>query len=425
MKIKIKEKSYREVADIQPPKHKKPMKQSIFFRLLLRIASTPDLWATRFKLRKVGMERLGKREPCLYLMNHSSFIDLEIASVVLFPRRFSIVSTTDGFVGKNLLMRFLGCIPTKKFILDLGLVKDMIYAVKELKSSVLLFPEAGYSLDGRTTRLPESLGSFVKMLGVPVVMIETRGAFARQPLYNNLNKRKVRVSAEMRYLLSADETQSKTAEEINTLINDCFSFDAFRQQKEEKIHIAEPCRADYLHRLLYKCPACLTEGKMLGKGTTITCEACGKTHVLTELGELEAIDGQTSFSHVPDWYDWERTCIRRELEDGNYRLESDVEIYMLVDTKALYHVGDGTLTHTKEGFRLVGCNGELDYRQKPLSSYTLNADYYWYEIGDVIGLGNQKALYYCFPKSRDVSVTKARLATEELYDIVRLEKKSR
>ena len=165
MKIRIIEKSYREVADIQPPKHKKPMKQSLFFRLLLRVASAPDLWATHFRLKKVGMERLGKHEPCLYLMNHSSFLDLEIASVILFPRRFSIVSTTDGFVGKNLLMRLLGCIPTKKFVTDLTLVKDMIYAVRTLKSSVLLFPEAGYSLDGRTTRLPDSLGQFVKMLG--------------------------------------------------------------------------------------------------------------------------------------------------------------------------------------------------------------------------------------------------------------------
>jgi 1-acyl-sn-glycerol-3-phosphate acyltransferase len=424
MKIRIIEKSYREVADIQPPKHKKPMKQSLFFRLLLRVASAPDLWATHFRLKKVGMERLGKREPCLYLMNHSSFLDLEIASVILFPRRFSIVSTTDGFVGKNLLMRLLGCIPTKKFVTDLTLVKDMIYAVRTLKSSVLLFPEAGYSLDGRTTRLPDSLGQFVKMLGVPVVMIETRGAFARQPLYNDLHKRKVRVSAEMRYLLSVEDTKSKSAEEINTLIKDCFSFDAFAQQKEDRVRITEKNRADHLHRLLYKCPSCLAEGSMQGAGTSLTCEACGKVHHLTELGELDALDGKTDFSHIPDWYDWERACVRRELEDGSYRMESDVDIYMLVDTKALYRVGEGKLTHDRDGFRLVGCDGALNYHQKPLSSYTLNADYYWYEIGDVIGIGNQKALYYCFPKNRENPVTKARLATEELYNLLRLEKSS-
>ena len=54
------------------------------------------------------------------------------------------------------------------------------------------------------------------------------------------------------------------------------------------------------------------------------------------------------------------------------------------------------------------------YEQKPQASYTLNADYFWYEIGDVIGIGNRDALYYCFPKD-GASVTRARLATEELY----------
>ena len=102
------------------------------FRLLLKIVSLPDLLATKFKYRKIGMERLGKNEPALFLMNHSSFIDLKIASSILFPRKFNFVCTSDGVVGKSLLMRFLGCIPTNKFIFDSRLVRDMIYAVKTL-----------------------------------------------------------------------------------------------------------------------------------------------------------------------------------------------------------------------------------------------------------------------------------------------------
>ena len=89
---------------------------------------------------------------------------------------------------------------------------------------------------------------------------------------------------------------------------------------------------------------------------------------------------------------------------------------MLVNTKALYMVGEGSLTHDETGFRLTGCDGKLDYSQGPLTSHTLNADYYWYEIGDVICIGNKDALYYCFPSGDDV-VTKTRLATEELYKL--------
>ena len=85
-------------------------------------------------------------------------------------------------------------------------------------------------------------------------------------------------------------------------------------------------------------------------------------------------------------------------------------------------IGEGRLVHDENGFTLTGCDGELHYEQKPLSSYTLNADYYWYEIGDVIGIGNRDCLYYCFPQVEGDVVTKARLATEELYKMT-MEKK--
>ena len=182
MKIKTKSMPYDKVVAPSTDPHKNPKKPNILFRTLVRLLSIFDLAATHFRYEKIGMERLGKREPCLILMNHSSFIDLKIASKILYPRPFNIVCTSDGFIGKNWLMRQIGCIPTKKFVAELGLIKDMNYALKTLSSSVLMYPEASYSFDGTATPLPESLGSCLKMLGVPVIMIRTEGAFARDPL---------------------------------------------------------------------------------------------------------------------------------------------------------------------------------------------------------------------------------------------------
>ena len=154
MKIKIKKKSYEEVLAKPVGIHHSPLRQLWIFRLLLKLLSIPDLWATHFTHREIGMERLGKHEPCLILMNHSSFIDLKIAATILYPRPFSIVCTSDGFVGKNWLMRLIGCIPTKKFVTDMNLVRDMLFALKKLNSSVLMYPEASYSFDGTATPLP-------------------------------------------------------------------------------------------------------------------------------------------------------------------------------------------------------------------------------------------------------------------------------
>ena len=422
MKIKVTDKSYEEVMALPREEHRKPLKPSIFFRTLLKLLSSADLKATNFHCRSIGMERLGADEPCLILMNHSSFIDLKIASTILYPRPFNIVCTSDGFVGKEWLMRHLGCIPTQKFVSDLGLVRDMVYTVKELHSSVLMYPEASYSFDGTATPLPESIGKCVKMLGVPLVMIRTYGAFARDPLYNGLQLRKVDVSADLEYLLSPQEIAKASTAEINTLLAERFSFDNFRDQQEQQIRITEPFRADGLNRVLYKCPHCGKEGDMTGKGTTLTCNSCGKTYLLTETGFLEAQEGETEFSHIPDWYRWERSCVRQELLDGSYRLDIPVRICMLVDSRSIYRVGEGRLIHTREGFHLSGCEGRLDYRQKPTSSYSLYSDYFWYELGDMICIGNSKALYYCFPTGQQDVVAKTRLAAEELYKLTKADR---
>lgn len=394
----------------------------------MRLASTPDLHAVHFAYEKKNLERAGKG-PWLVLMNHSSFLDLEIASKILFPKRYNIVCTSDGLVGKEGLMRHLGCIPTQKFVTDLKLITDIKHAVQNNKISVLMYPEASYSFDGTATPLPRRMGVLFKALRVPIVMITTFGSFARDPLYNNLQKRKVKVSARIECLLTPEEVEGKSVEEIDVILDQAFAFDYFRWQQENQVRIEESFRADGLHRILYKCACCGTEGQMEGSGTTLVCHACGKSWELDPLGYLkekespspagketgrEKLPDEKSFSHIPDWYAWERECVRKEIDDGRYVLDTEVEIGVIVDFKSLYMVGSGTLHHDADGFVLDGCEGKLHYQQTPKENYSLYADYFWYEIGDVICIGKKDCLYYCFPKKKDV-VAKTRLACEELF----------
>ena len=416
MKIKTMRRSYDEVMALPRPAHKKPWKPTLLMSTVMRLASAPDLWATHFTYTRD--KKSEPREPCLILMNHSSFIDLKMATAILYPKPFGIVCTTDGMVGKGLLMRSLGCIPTQKFVTDLNLIRDIKYMLKEKKTSVLMYPEAGYSFDGRATTLPSGFGGLIKMLNVPVLMITTRGAFARDPLYNGLQNRKVKVSAEVTTLLTREQVETLSADELDQAVKDAFSFDNLAWQYETGLRITEPFRADGLHRILYKCPACGAEGDMEGKGTKLTCHACGKSWTLTELGRMEADNGETEYPHIPDWFAWERAEVKAEIDKGAYGLDTPVDIALMLDYKGLYMVGEGRLTHTPEGFVLDGCEGKLHYEQKPRASHTLNADFYWYCIGDVIGIGNRDCLYYCFPKpvnGKIPPVAKARLAAEEMY----------
>ncbi len=405
---------------MKPQKNYKPIKPAFFFRLILKIASAFGLIGTKYKFKEIGMDKLPKDQPALYLMNHSSFVDLMIAAYTLFPRKFSIVTTTDAFVGLNPILRLIGCIPAKKFIADTRMVRDMMHAVKKNNTSIVMYPEASYSFDGTATTLPDSIAKFVKLLGVPVVMIRTYGAFSRDPLYNGLQvRKKVSVSADVKYLISPEQISSMTDSQINEIIREEFSFDNFRWQQETGLKISESFRADGLNRVLYKCPHCLTEGEMTGKGITVICNHCGKSWELTENGYMKALDGKTEFDHIPDWYRWERECVRSELIDGSYGLDIPVRILMGVNTRAIYEVGEGRLTHNNDGFRLVGCDGKLDFSLKPQASYSLYSDYLWYEIGDMICIGDTKAFYHCFPLVEGDFVAKTRLATEELYKLTK------
>ncbi len=403
------------------PKAQKPLRPWWLLHAVVRVLAIPDLWATHFTFDKHRMNEAGKG-PYLILMNHSSFIDLKIASRLFFPKTYGIVCTTDGLVGKSWLMRLLGCIPTQKFVNDLALIRGINHLIKNKKTSVLMYPEAGYSFDGCATTLPAGLGRLLKQLDVPVVTVITQGAFARDPLYNGLQLRKVRVHADVTCLFTQDEVRSLSTEQLDDGLQNAFTFDNFAWQHENGVEIRESFRADGLHRILYKCPRCGAEGTLAGKGVHLTCHTCGKMYELGVLGRLHATDGDTRFAHIPDWYRWQRECVRQELLDGSYRLDTAVNIGMLVDHKALYMIGEGRLVHDADGFTLTSNDGALHYTQKPLFSYSLNSDYFWYEIGDVIGIGNRDALYYCFPQE-NVSVTKARLAAEELYKLQKTSKK--
>lgn len=420
MKIKTRRRTLAEALAMPRPKHKNPKKPSIFFRTLIRVLSFFDLRETKFSFTKSRMEEAGEG-PYLILMNHSSFIDLEIAYSIFYPKPMCIVCTSDGFVGKEWLMRAIGCIPTQKFVSDITLIRDMAYTLNEKKTSVLMYPEASYTFDGTATPLPRRMGTLLKRLGVPVLTVMTKGAFLRDPLYNCLQKRKAKVSAHLSCLFTREELAELPVEELDRRLDEAFTYDHFATQQAEHVAVTEPFRADGLNRILYRCAACGTEGRMEGKGTSLVCHACGKRYEMDEYGRLAAAEGETEFPHIPDWYAWERECVRGELLRGDYRLDVPVSIGVMTDYRAIYMVGKGRLVHDAEGFQLFDEHGACIYTQSPVACYGLYADYYWYEIGDVICIGNRHALYYCFPQEGDYAA-KTRLAAEELYKLKKAER---
>lgn len=427
MKTTVKHMDYEQVMALPRPAHMAPRKPNIFWRTFVRSICGLGMGGCKLEYTKEGLDQIPQDQPCLILMNHTCFADMPIAYKLLYPRAFNIVCSNDGFIGfwgiMGWLMRRIGCFSTQKFVTDLRLVQDMEYCFKKLNTSVLMYPEAGYSFDGTATTLPRKFGVLLKKFDVPVIMIETSELYLRNPLYNELQIRKAANAKARAYVLfTQEDIREKSVKELSEGFEAAFGFDHYRWQKEQGLQVHDDFRADGLHRILYKCAHCGQEGRMEGKGTLLTCHHCGKQYELTPLGELKALEGETEISHIPDWYRWEREQVSKEILEGEYLLDTDVDIAMQVDFKAIYKVGQGHLTHDRDGFTLTGCDGKLHYTQKPQSCFSLYADYYWYEMADCICIGDTEVHYFLFPKKEGVSVAKLRLATEEMYKLYKSRK---
>jgi hypothetical protein len=157
---------------------------------------------------------------------------------------------------------------------------------------------------------------------------------------------------------------------------------------------------------------------MASEGIQLVCTACGKRWIMDETGSLSADAGETEFSHIPDWYEWERANVRREVEQGAYHCACPVHVESLPNADGYIHLGDGTMTHDAEGFlvHVSGPYGTFEMKKPVQSLYSCHVEYnYLGKYGDCVDLNTLEDTWYCYPYGCDFSVTKVSLATEELY----------
>ena len=394
-----------------------PIRQPKALTYLIWLLSRCALIGKKWKVEKINME--GLKPPYMMLSNHMYFIDFELAAMGTGGHRVNNVVNIDGYYRRPWLMELIGSIGTRKFTMDLHLIKSINKVLK--RGDVMsMYPEARYSPCGTLSYLPESLGKLVKMNKVPVVAVVHHGNHLMTPFWNFRKPRKVPLHTTMTQILTAEQVKSMTVEEINAVLHEALWYDDYQYQKDNGILITEPYRAEGLHKVLYQCPACGVEHEMASEGTEIFCRHCGKRWQLKENGELEATSGKTEFSHVPDWFAWERTQVEAQIAAGTYSFEDEVEVYSLPRCWKFEKLGKAKLRHTaEEGFVLEGHYRGEDYRIQRLpiqtNSLHIEYDYCYIKPFDCVDISTENDSFYCYPLTRTDVVTKLAFATEILY----------
>ena len=394
-----------------------PVRTKWYLRPLTWALSVPATIRHRTVIRKVGMD--GVKPPYVLLCNHNAFLDFKVATMAMFPHRANYIVAIDGFIGREGLLRNVGCICKRKFTNDVTVVRHLCKVIENGDIAVI-YPEARYSLCGTTAVLPASLGKLCRLLKVPVVTLICHGHHVNSPFWNLHERGVAPTEAEMRLLFTPEELAETPVDELNRRLVEAFQYDDFAWQKERGIRTGYRGRAEGLHKVLYQCPACGAEYRMSSEGAVLRCGACGKRWTMSELGELSAEQGETEFSHIPDWYEWERGNVRREVEAGTYSSGVlPVRVDSLPNAKRFLPLGEGTLIHDMNGFTVRGTTPEgkaFEMIKSVPSLYSCHIEYeYLGKFGDCVDLNTLDDTWYIYPHDCDFSVTKMALATEELY----------
>ena len=392
-----------------------PPKQNLFFMPFIWLLCWITTKRNGLKIKKVNME--GLKPPFLVLGTHHSFTDFYVTPLALMPYRANYVSELEGFEAfGETLYRQAGCLGTRKFINDIDLVRN-IKRCMDRKGILVLYPEARYANVGTVSKLPISVGKLVKMLKVPVVVLNMKGNYLLSPIWNLEKRKGVKLSATMTQVLTKEQILESSPEEILSVVEEYLYYDEYAWQEEQGIKITNKNRAKGLHLPLYQCPICKREFVMDSQGTKLFCKACKSQWEKDEFSRL-CLEGDSSYYKITEWYEWQREQVQREIDEGNYLLDCKVQIEALPNAVNFIDLGEGRLVHKKEGFYLTFRDyGEKEEKTMFFPSknmVSIHTEYDYRGKGQCVTLSTTTNTYFLFPRSEGFNATKIQFATEYL-----------
>jgi len=253
------------------------------------------------------------------------------------------------------------------------------------------------------------------------------------------------LDATITQVFTREEIAEAAVADINTKLQEFLTYDEYAWQYETKQAITYPKRAEGIENVLYMCPVCRCEFQMATENADIFCRQCGEKWHMTEYGRLEhlhsqktsanhsgsepaddktgkrgASDHMDALSHIPGWYEWERSQVIREIEDNHYSLDISVHIDALPNAVNFIDLKEGVLRHDKNGFALTFTEyGEKEAKTLCFPPHTMTSVHTEYDYrgkGQCITLSTLDNTYFLFPRGDGFNVTKIQFAAEYLYE---------
>ena len=299
--------------------------------------------------------------PFIVVSNHVSFMDFLLTMLTIYPRRLNAVAAQKFFLYRplNWLLPFMGCIPKNLFDPDIRSIKGMMTVLKR-GGNILLYPEGRCTVAGAYMGMHKSTGKLLKKFGAPVVSCRIDGAYVCMPFWRK-GFRLGRERVTLVNLLSAEDMQTLSADEINRRIDDSLN-GVSAKAPAKPFCVFRPRRLlEGLQNIIYYCPRCGAEFSLETRGNSVRCTECGNTATMDREARLIPAPGCTVPATVQQWYKEQTIHEMQSLGNGMEPIKLDVNVRMPgAPGKGIVYCGKGVLSLGPGGWRYEGelCGNE-------------------------------------------------------------------
>jgi 1-acyl-sn-glycerol-3-phosphate acyltransferase len=299
---------------IQPPvKKRKKVKAHLWFTHLMRYTVGHSL-IRKYNIVAKNRELIKTLEPpFLVLSNHCCVVDPFVLYTYMPGTMYWI--TTDAPFRRpvvRLLLNNVGCIPKAKAISDSEPVWQLMN-VKKGNGVIGIFPEGQSSHDGHTLPLIYSTSKLIKLLKIPILIVNVEGTYFTIPRWAK-HHRKGKAAIHFKEVIPADFIKQSSVDDIHARISAAVEHDEFEYQRGKMIEYKGDALAENLEEALFVCCGCRSIATVNSKGDTFTCSKCGYSVSYNVYGFFEPLSGEMKFDTVRAWNDWQLDFLKEYLQ---------------------------------------------------------------------------------------------------------------
>ncbi len=248
------------------------------------------------RLTVAGRESLPRRQPFLFLANHSGFFDPPIM-VRAAGEAVTILATESNFregpIGRFFV--YFGAVPKMKYTADARAIITL-KRWADAGAHVGLFPEGERTWDGRRLPLVPGIEKLVRLLGLPLVTMRIYNGFRQSPRWAP-RLRRGRIHVELDPPRQFDRRTPPA--EIKRYIEERITVDALG---EPRFPVAGAGLAQGIANVAWACPCCYLIDGLEETGSQLRCRGCEARWSVDWDGRLRGRDGAASYTlpHVVD-----------------------------------------------------------------------------------------------------------------------------